>query len=228
MAPLLGEWANLQQNSRNSSESLSTDDGSDAPLIKKIGVQPNSEVYGAFVKATEAGEEVRYWSTFIGATHCIPLLWYSLTPVTDTKVRRVEDASQQERPGADVQEGRDQWCSSYREHRGRSQGVSSGVAEVPVAEAAHPVPGTTVRRSFLASYQLFRTRPCFLCTTVYAVFLETRLTLLCDRLEADVSSAERRTKHSPRFDLREVNAVKAAESSEPEPEPEPPYTRLPA
>jgi hypothetical protein len=72
MAPLLGEWANLQQNSRNSSESLSTDDGSDAPLIKKIGVQPNSEVYGAFVKATEAGEEVRYWSTFIGATHCIP------------------------------------------------------------------------------------------------------------------------------------------------------------
>jgi hypothetical protein len=38
---------------------LRTDGGSDAPLIKKIGVQRDSEVYGAFVKATEAGEEVR-------------------------------------------------------------------------------------------------------------------------------------------------------------------------
>lgn len=31
----------------------------DAPLIKELGLQRDSEVYGAFCKATERGEEVR-------------------------------------------------------------------------------------------------------------------------------------------------------------------------
>lgn len=31
----------------------------DAPLIKQVGLQPDSEVYGAFCKAIERGEQVR-------------------------------------------------------------------------------------------------------------------------------------------------------------------------
>jgi hypothetical protein len=164
MAPLLGELANLHQ--QDFVWRLMADGGSDAPLIKSIGVQRDSEVYGAFVKATEAGEEVRDWATFIEA---ILYLRYRLTPFADPEIRRVEDTSQQERPGANVQAGHDQWRSSHREHRGRSQGVSSGLADVSAADATRPVQGVTANRI------LFRTT----CSVLLVPYRSTYLSTVC-------------------------------------------------